>query len=61
MDFGSGKKKFRRGRSNLPVAPDSEKYPESILPMYKDPPKEEITLEEFERFAVDRLKCKHNY
>lgn len=27
--------------------------------MYEIPPTEKITLEEFEKFAIDRLKSKH--
>ena len=29
------------------------------LQMYKTPPTDNITLEEFEEFAIDRLKGKH--
>jgi len=49
---------FKRNRKiKVKDSTDEKQYPK--ISMYnKDPPKEEITLDEFERFAVDRLKCK---
>ena len=35
-----------------------ERYPHRLL-LYKDPPIEEISLETFEQFAIDRLKCEY--
>jgi hypothetical protein len=33
--------------------------PVSSLSMYSDPPNEMLTLEDFEVYAFERLKCKH--
>lgn len=35
----------------------SERYPHR-LNMYQHPPMDEITVEEFEEWAIDRLRCK---
>lgn len=54
MNF-STKKRVRKSHISLDSTSLLNNYP-SRLTMYKNPPAEEITLEEFERFAVDRLK-----
>lgn len=42
-------------RLEVPIAPRSGKYP-SRLNLYERPPFEELTLEEFEVWAIDRLR-----
>ena len=51
MNFSSGRKRNSKAFSNGVKNIKSHR-----LLFYKDPPVEEITLEEFEQFAVDRLK-----
>lgn len=55
MDF-SGSRKNRRSRTNpLDSLQNARKHTHG-LQMYKVPPTDNITLEEFEEFAIDRLK-----
>ena len=55
MDF-SGSRKNRRSRTNpLDSSQNARKHTHG-LQMYKVPPTDNITLEEFEEFAIDRLK-----
>lgn len=52
MDFSSGRARLKQAR----LAGDRrELYPHS-LQFYLDPPTENVSLVEFESFAVDRLK-----
>lgn len=50
MDFGKGS---RKRRSNVPC-----NYP-SALQLYKLPPREVVSLQEFEELAEKRLKRKY--
>ena len=52
MNFSSRK---RRSIRITAKTENFEKYPSRLL-FYTNPPNEEIALEEFERFAIDRLK-----
>ena len=55
MDF-SGSRKNRRSRTNpLDSSQNAGKHTHG-LQIYKVPPTDNITLEEFEEFAIDRLK-----
>jgi len=50
------KKNQRRSKRSIDTSQFSDEYPLSLMMYNKKPPKEEIALEEFERFAIDRLK-----
>lgn len=53
MDFGQKDTRERRSRNKTKVGEIN--YPHS-LQFYSLPPTENITLQEFETFAIDRLK-----
>ena len=57
MEFGKKTKRARKSHISIDSNAFVKNHPIRLM-MYKNPPVEEITLEEFERFAVDRLKCK---
>lgn len=53
----SGTMQFSSRRKKLATNPQTELYTQP-LQFYVQPPLENISLSEFETFAVDRLKCK---
>lgn len=53
MEFKNNKKRSKR---SVDSSQNFVEYPLSLMMYNKKPPKEEIALEEFERFAIDRLK-----
>ena len=55
MEFNKNKPS-KRSRRSIDTSQHSGEYPLSLMMYNKKPPKEEIALEEFERFAIDRLK-----
>ena len=46
----------QRQQQTRPNAPSSEQHSQAKLSLYEDPPESRVSLEEFESFAVDRLK-----
>lgn len=64
MQFGGNRSRKRSKIHQLESLENTSKYVHG-LQMYKVPPTDNITLEEFEEFAIDRLKgtrksCVHN-
>ena len=57
MQFSGGRSRKEARRSQLEGTQNAGKYGHG-LQMYKVPPTDNITLEEFEEFAIDRLKGK---
>lgn len=54
MDFGSGRRRTNKIKKEIKTTA----YPHT-LQFYKIPPTETISLQEFEEFAVERLKGLH--
>ena len=54
MEFNNKNK--RRSKKSIDQSHSSVEYSLPLMMYNKKPPKEEIALEEFERFAIDRLK-----
>ena len=54
-----GNQASTRFRRDLIIQPDAQPERVSVLNMYLEPAKGEVAIEEFERFAIDRLRGKH--
>ena len=60
MQFGDSRSRRKSKITKLEDTENAGKYVHG-LQMYKVPPTDNITLEEFEEFAIDRLKGTRTY